>query len=192
MGPPGTPLDHAEIIARLRLIRSENVGPVTFGHLLRRYGDASRALAALPELAAQGGLSRRIRIHGRAEAEAELEANYAIGARVIVLGMAEYPTLLEQCEDATAVFSLRGHGNLLARPAVAMVGARNASANARRLAHALAEPSRRRITWWFPAWPAALTPPPIRARFPAARGRCWAAALMLFTRGRTPTSMTAW
>lgn len=139
MGPAGTPLDHAEIIARLRLIRSENVGPVTFGHLLRRYGDASRALAALPELAAQGGLGRRIRIYGRAEAEAELEANHAIGARVIVRGMAEYPTLLEQCEDAPAVFSLRGHGHLLARPAVAMVGARNASANARRLAHALAE-----------------------------------------------------
>ncbi|MEC9167169.1 MAG: DNA-processing protein DprA, partial [Pseudomonadota bacterium] len=124
---------------RLRLIRSENVGSVTFGHLLRRYGDASRALADLPELAAQGGLGRRIRIYGRAEAEAELEANHAIGARVIVRGMAEYPTLLEQCEDAPAVFSLRGHGHLLARPAVAMVGARNASANARRLAHALAE-----------------------------------------------------
>ena len=139
MGPAGTPLDHTEIIARLRLIRSENVGPVTFGHLLRRYGDASRALAALPELAAQGGLGRRIRIYGRAEAEAELEGNHAIGARVIVRGMAEYPTLLEQCEDAPAVFSLRGHGHLLARPAVAMVGARNASANARRLAHALAE-----------------------------------------------------
>lgn len=27
MGPAGTPLDHAEIIARLRLIRSENAGP---------------------------------------------------------------------------------------------------------------------------------------------------------------------
>ena len=88
MGPAGTPLDHAEIIARLRLIRSENVGPVTFGHLLRRYGDASRALAALPELAAQGRLGQRIRIYGRAEAEAELEANHAIGARMIVRGMA--------------------------------------------------------------------------------------------------------
>ena len=139
MGPAATPLDHAEIIARLRLIRSENVGPVTFGHLLRRYGDATRALAALPELAAHGGLRRRIRICGRAEAEAEIEANHAIGARLIVRGMAEYPPLLDQCEDAPAVFSLRGHGHLLARPAVAMVGARNASANARRLAQALAE-----------------------------------------------------
>ena len=80
VSPAGTPLDHTEIIARLRLIRSENVGPVTFGHLLSRYGDASRALTALPELAAQGGLGRRIRIYGRAEAEAELEANHAIGA----------------------------------------------------------------------------------------------------------------
>ena len=61
MGAAGR-LDHAAIIARLRLIRSEKVGPVTFGHLLRRYGRASRGLAALPELAAQGGLGRRIRI----------------------------------------------------------------------------------------------------------------------------------
>ncbi|MGB1007951.1 MAG: DNA-processing protein DprA, partial [Thalassobaculaceae bacterium] len=139
MAPAATPLDHVEIVARLRLIRSENVGPVTFGHLLRRYGDARRALAALPELAAQGGLGRRIRVCGQADAEAEIEANQAIGARLIVRGMAEYPPLLEQCEDAPAVFSLRGHGHLLARPAVAVVGARNASANARRLAQALAE-----------------------------------------------------
>ena len=139
MRPAGTLFDHAEIIARLRLLRSENVGPVTFSHLLRRYEDTSRALAALPELAAQGGLGHRIRIYGRAESEAELEANHAIGARVIARGMAEYPTLLEQCEDAPAVFSQRAHGNLLARPAVAMAGARKASANVRRLAHALAE-----------------------------------------------------
>ena len=69
----------------------------------------------------------------------ELEANQAIGARLIVRGMAEYPTLLEQCKDAPEVVLLRGHGHLLAQPAVAVVGARNASANARRLAHTLAE-----------------------------------------------------
>jgi DNA processing protein len=32
----------------LRLARSENVGPVTFEQLIRRYGDATKALAALP------------------------------------------------------------------------------------------------------------------------------------------------
>src|SRR3954468_459039 len=44
-----------EQIARLRLIRSENIGPVTYFQLLARFGSASAALAAVPDLAARGG-----------------------------------------------------------------------------------------------------------------------------------------
>ncbi|MBP9755283.1 MAG: DNA-protecting protein DprA, partial [Phenylobacterium sp.] len=39
----------------LRLARTENVGPVTFDQLIARYGEASLALAALPDLARRGG-----------------------------------------------------------------------------------------------------------------------------------------
>ena len=155
--------DHAEIITRLRLIRSENVGPVTFGHLLRRYGDASRALAALPELAAQGGLGSGSHLRtGRGRGGTRSKPRHRRAC--IVRGMANTQRCWA-CEDAPAVFSLRGHGHLLARPAVAMVGTRNASASARRLTHAWPKPSRRRITRWFPSWPAAVTPPPIRGAF---------------------------
>ena len=39
-------LDDAERLARVRLLRSPNVGPATFHHLLRRFGSATAALPA--------------------------------------------------------------------------------------------------------------------------------------------------
>ena len=46
----------------LRLIRSENVGPITFFRLLRRFGSAGEALAALPDLARRGGLKKTFKV----------------------------------------------------------------------------------------------------------------------------------
>ena len=131
-------ISDAEMLARLRLIRSENVGPVTFRHLLNRYQTAQAALQALPELAARGGMQRRIRICSAATANAEIAANQAVSARLIFQGMAAYPQYLAAIEDAPAAFSLIGHCHLLTQPSVAIVGARNASANALRLAATLA------------------------------------------------------
>ena len=45
----------ADRLDTLRLIRTRNVGPVAFRQLIVRFGSASRALEALPELAARGG-----------------------------------------------------------------------------------------------------------------------------------------
>lgn len=132
------PISEAERVARLRLIRSENVGPVTFGQLLNRYQTAVAALDALPELAPRGGMGRRIRICSLAAAEAEIKANEDAGARLIVRGTADYPIQLAVLDDAPAVFSLIGHGHLLHQPSVAEVGARNASGNALRLDNSLA------------------------------------------------------
>ena len=55
-------LSHQARLDWLRLARTENVGPVTFAQLLGRYGDASAALAALPELARRGA-ARRPRVN---------------------------------------------------------------------------------------------------------------------------------
>ena len=66
----------------LRLIRSENVGPVTFWHLLRYYGSAEAALDALPELSRRGGRSSPVRIASKAAAEAEIGATRKAGARL--------------------------------------------------------------------------------------------------------------
>ena len=54
-----SPLSDAQRLAWLRLWRSENVGPVTFRQLLRRFGSAEAALDALPELARRGADGER-------------------------------------------------------------------------------------------------------------------------------------
>ena len=66
-------MDREEKLACLRLIRTPNIGPMTFSLLLQRYGSAIEALRAVPELAKRGG--RSLKPSGRALAEAELQAN---------------------------------------------------------------------------------------------------------------------
>jgi DNA processing protein len=131
-------IDDAERLSRLRLIRSENVGPVTFRRLLDRLGTARAALRALPDLARKGGRRAGVRICTSAEAEAELMAIAACGARLVVYGDPGYPPLLAEIDDAPATFAVIGDGALLARPCIAVVGSRNASLNGRRLAGDLA------------------------------------------------------
>jgi len=127
----------AEQIARLRLIRSENVGPVTFRQLVARFGSGRAALDALPDLARRGGRSS-LRIATAAQAEAELAAVERFGGRFLFWGLAPYPRLLAEIDDAPPVVATRGRLALLDRPAVAMVGARNASAAAIRFARGMA------------------------------------------------------
>jgi DNA processing protein len=136
--PAPRPLGQDERPDWLRLIRSEHVGPITFRQLLARYGSAGAALEALPELARRGGGRRPIRVCARAAAERELAAVEALGARLIALVEPEYPRALAAIEDAPPLIACLGHAHLLARETVAVVGARNASANGRRFARQLA------------------------------------------------------
>lgn len=136
---PPTTLTPAERIDWLRLIRSENVGPVTFHQLLRRFGSAAAALQALPHLVRRGGRSGALALCGRATAEAELEAIDRLGGRLIASGEPDYPAPLAAIEDAPPLIGVLGHAPLLRRRTVAIVGARNASANGRRLAELIAE-----------------------------------------------------
>ncbi len=132
------PLRPSEKLDWLQLIRSENVGPITFFRLLERFGSAAAALDALPALAQRGGGKRRIKICPREAAEEELEATQAIGAHLVARGEPEYPPLLAQIEDPPPLISVLGHVHLLGKRAVAMVGARNASINGQRFARAVA------------------------------------------------------
>ncbi|MEX0851659.1 MAG: DNA-protecting protein DprA, partial [Bauldia sp.] len=81
-------LTDGQRLAWLRLIRSDNVGPITFRELINHFGSASAALDALPSLSERGG--RRIRIFPADDAERELDAAAAIGARIVALGEADY------------------------------------------------------------------------------------------------------
>ena len=135
---PDRPLAGPEKLAWLRLIRSENVGTITFHRLVERFGSAGAALEALPELARRGGGARKIKVCPKAAAEREMEALDSLGARLIARGEAGYPALLAHIDDAPPLLGVIGHAHLLERTAIAVVGARNASLNGRRFARRLA------------------------------------------------------
>lgn len=127
------------MIDELRLARTDGVGPLTYRRLLRRYGCASRALDALPGLARAGGRAAPPASPSRAEAERECEALRRLGGRLLVLDGPDYPPLLALLEDAPPILAVLGDPAALSVPAVAFVGARNASANGQRMAERLAE-----------------------------------------------------
>ncbi|HSK40776.1 MAG TPA: DNA-processing protein DprA, partial [Arenibaculum sp.] len=138
MSLPRRPLSERERVDWLRLIRSENVGPVTFFRLVERFGDAGAALDALPSLAKRGGRTAPLRVCGRSDAERELAANLRAGARLVAACEPDFPGPLAALDDCPPMISVRGSGHLLHQPAVALVGARNASLNGRRMAGRMA------------------------------------------------------
>lgn len=125
-----------EAFARIRLLRSPNIGPVSYAELLRRFGSAEVALDALPDLAARGG--GRYAVAPVARIEDEIAAIRKAGARYLFHDSPDYPVLLSQIEGAPPVLICRGDLSLAARPCIAIVGARNASAAAVKLARDIA------------------------------------------------------
>ena len=132
----GTAPSQEELFARLRLARSRRVGPATFRRLIAEHGDAVAALAALPGLARAAG-DARYEIAPEAVVRAEIRAARKHGARMLVLGAPGYPERLAGTADAPPVLWAQGDTGLLARPCVAIVGTRNASSLALRMARSL-------------------------------------------------------
>ena len=129
-------LSQAEAFARIRLLRSPHVGPVTYRQLLARYGDAQASLEALPELGA--GKKRSYSAASVDLIEREVNAVRAAGAKYLFHDQPDYPPLLAQLDSAPPILTYRGNATLAAMPCVAMVGARNASAAAVKLAREFA------------------------------------------------------
>ena len=132
------PLPETERFARLRLARTDRVGPVAFRQLLDRFASAERAVEALPDLIRRGGG------HGHdlppgSVIEAEIEAGTRLGARLIVLGDADYPEMLAAVDPPPPVLWALGDFALTARPCIAVVGARIASAGGQRIARGLSQ-----------------------------------------------------
>ena len=126
-----------DLIERIRLIRSPSIGPVTYRQLISRFGSASAALEAVPDLARRGGGSSP-RLFSASEAERERTKVEKLGARYLALGQGLYPSLLAELDDAPPLLIAKGSLALLDRPSVAIVGARNASAAACRFSRGLA------------------------------------------------------
>jgi DNA processing protein len=118
-------------------LRTPGIGPVTYRQLIVRFGTPAAALAAVPDLARRGG-GKAPALRTVAEAEREIARVEKLGAKWLVLGQGLYPGLLAELEDAPPLLMAKGDLNLLDRQAVAIVGARNASAAACRFARGLA------------------------------------------------------
>ena len=127
----------AERLARLRLIRTPHVGPVSWHQLMLRFGSGEAALAALPDLALRGGAGKA-RVAPADVAEREIVRVAELGARHIFSDEADYSPMLREVEGAPPVVIVRGDTAMLHRPCVAIVGARNASAAACRFARQIA------------------------------------------------------
>ncbi|MBR0649555.1 DNA-protecting protein DprA [Roseomonas terrae] len=120
-------------LARLRLARTDGIGPLTFRRLLARHPSPQAAIDAVP------GLNPRWQLPSETEAKREMAALAKLGGRFVFLDDPHYPPLLALLPDAPPVLAVMGDASLLAAPAVAVVGARNASSAGRRIAEELAE-----------------------------------------------------
>ncbi len=133
--PPTTEDDR---LSWLRLIRSRRVGVATFFRLIEEHGSARAALLALPEIAKAAGV-QAYEPCPEGVALAEVRAGKVAGARLLCRGEPAYPQALADLPDAPPVLWAIGEPSLLARPMVALVGARSASSLGTRMARKLAE-----------------------------------------------------
>ena len=136
--PPLLPTTEEDTVNRLRLLRSRRVGAVTYRRLISEHGTAARALEALPEVARAAGVTG-YEACPEGVVRAELRAGQAAGARLIADDDPAYPPHLRDIPDAPPLLWLIGRSELLARPMIALVGARNASSLGTRMAKRLAE-----------------------------------------------------
>jgi DNA processing protein len=127
-----------DIIERLRLIRTEGVGPLTFRRLIARFGTAKKAIEALPDLARAGGRAAPPALPDRRAIETEIAAVKKRGGKFLFVDTPGYPEFLAELPDAPPALAVLGDISLLSARAVGIVGARNASANGMRMAEQLA------------------------------------------------------
>ena len=131
-------LSEQEKLDWIRLARSEIVGPVTFKTLLALYHTPTKALPQLQELAAKGGSKRKITVCSEKEAAKELADTEKLGGRIIASCEDDYPEILKTLSDAPPIITVMGQMSLLHKPALAIVGTRNASFNGKNITRQLA------------------------------------------------------
>ena len=135
--PPHPLPSEEDIVTCLRLLRSRRVGPATYRRMIREHGSASAALATLPDVAASAGVTDyQICLTG--VVMAELKTARTNNARLLVQGTPDFTAALDDLDDAPPLLCSIGDTSLLARPVIAMVGARNASSLGTRMAKKLA------------------------------------------------------
>ncbi len=137
-GRNGVALTERQKISWLRLIRSDNVGPIAFRDLINHFGTAENALDALPELSRRGGTRQTYRVASVSEVERELEAARRHGAVFVGIGEAAYPSALRQIDGAPPLLAMKGDLSAAGRPSLGIVGSRNASVSGAKFAAMIA------------------------------------------------------
>ena len=129
---------NAERVARLRLARAQGCGPVLYARFIARFKGAGQALDALPRLIELGRVPP-LKVPDEGQVLAEVEAAGRIGACLLEQDDPLYPEALRDLYDPPAFLAVLGRPEALGRPAVAVVGARNASMHGRVFAEEMAE-----------------------------------------------------
>jgi DNA processing protein len=122
----------------LRLSRTRGVGPITFFHLLERYGSAAAALEDLPSLARKASGKAEIKAPDLSDIKREIDATAKLGAAHLAACEPDYSICLAAIDAPPPVIAIRGNRTLLHQQSIAIVGARDASAAGRRMARDLA------------------------------------------------------
>lgn len=123
----------------LRLIRTDNIGPITFYKLLETYGSAQKALDILPELSKKGGRKKPLTPPDKSKVEKEYEALKKLGGDIICASEKTFPLSLSATDDCPPLLSYIGDTTLARSSCIAIVGARNASINGRKFATNIAQ-----------------------------------------------------
>lgn len=120
----------AELADILQLLLTDGIGPITFYKYIQTYGSADKALAAA---------TQKKKLFAKEKVKEEIEMAEKTGVKLITYLDDIYPESLKQLNDAPPVLYALGNTELLNyEPSVAIVGARNASINGRKIASRIA------------------------------------------------------
>jgi len=109
----------------LRLVRSENVGNVTYRKLLEKYGSVENVLKNTDEINSK--LKRKIKLASEKEIKQEIDLLASLGGQFLFEDDEQYPEQLKFISDNPIVLSCLGDVSLLKRKQVAIVGSRSVS-----------------------------------------------------------------
>lgn len=126
-----------ERLARLQLARTSGIGPLTLQMLLEQHSSALEAREALPDRAHKAG-RRNLVLASRSNIEREIQNTEAFGASIRFPDDDDFPPLLASLSTPPGVISCKGDVSIAKKSVLALVGARNASAAAMRIARDIA------------------------------------------------------
>ena len=119
-----------KLISYIQLINTNGIGPIGFKKLMARYGDVDEVLKEI---------SQKKVLFSRKKAEEEVMTAEIKGVQIISYEDQNYPYNLKQIEDFPPILYAKGNVDLLKNDnMLAIVGSRNASLSAMKLAENLA------------------------------------------------------